>query len=120
MMNKKALPLLLLASGALLLASCGTDEVTTSSSGKDETASSSQGPSISNEERLMTNLLSMESIFGALEIRAVIPSSSSLGLPQTVEVYGDLAIRMETLEDLSLSFPGEIHWNDSIVPLDLT
>lgn len=119
-MNKKALPLLLLASGALLLASCGTDEVTTSSSGKDETASSSQGPSISNEERLMTNLLSMESVFGALEIRAVIPSSSSLGLPQTVEVYGDLAIRMETLEDLSLSFPGEIHWNDSIVPLDLT
>lgn len=119
-MNKKALPLLLLASGALLLASCGTDEVTTSSSGKDETASSSQGPSISNEEKLMTNLLSMESIFGAFELQAVIPGSSALALPQTVEVYGDLAIRMETLEDLSLSFPGELHWNDSIVPFDLT
>ncbi len=121
-MNKKALPLLLLGSGALLLASCGGNEVTSSSSSsssKDE-ASSSQGPIVSNEEKLMTNLLSMESIFGAFELQAVIPGSSALALPQTVEVYGDLAIRMETLEDLSLSFPGELHWNDSIVPFDLT
>ena len=118
-MNKKALPLLLLGSGALLLASCGGNEVTTSSSSKDE-VSSSQGPIVSNEEKLMTNLLSMESIFGAFELQAVIPGSSALALPQTVEVYGDLAIRMETLEDLSLSLPGELHWNDSIVPFDLT
>ena len=119
-MNKKALPLLLLGSGALLLASCGGNEVTTSSSSSKDEVSSSQGPIVSNEEKLMTNLLSMESIFGAFELQAVIPGSSALALPQTVEVYGDLAIRMETLEDLSLSFPGELHWNDSIVPFDLT
>ena len=119
-MNKKALPLLLLGSGALLLASCGGNEVTSSSSSSKDEASSSQGPTVSNEEKLMTNLLSMESIFGAFELQAVIPGSSALALPQTVEVYGDLAIRMETLEDLSLSFPGELHWNDSIVPFDLT
>ncbi len=119
-MNKKALPLLLLGSGALLLASCGGNEVTTSSSSSKDEASSSQGPIVSNEEKLMTNLLSMESIFGAFELQAVIPGSSALALPQTVEVYGDLAIRMETLEDLSLSFPGELHWNDSVVPFDLT
>ena len=119
-MNKKALPLLLLGSGALLLASCGGNEVTSSSSSSKDEASSSQGPTVSNEEMLMTNLLSMESIFGAFELQAVIPGSSALALPQTVEVYGDLAIRMETLEDLSLSFPGELHWNDSIVPFDLT
>ena len=119
-MNKKALPLLLLGSGALLLASCGGNEVTTPSSSSKDEVSSSQGPIVSNEEKLMTNLLSMESIFGAFELQAVIPGSSALALPQTVEVYGDLAIRMETLEDLSLSFPGELHWNDSIVPFDLT
>ncbi len=117
-MNKKALPLLLLGSAALLLSSCGGDEVGSSSSSKEE-GSSSQGPAVSNEERLMTNLLSTESIFGFLEIQAVIPGSSALSLPQTVEAYGDLAVRVESLEESSLSFAGEVRWNDSLMPLDL-
>ena len=118
-MNKKALPLLLLGSAALLLSSCGGDEVPSSSSSSQEEGSSSQGPVVSNEERLMANLLSMESIFGFLEVQAVIPGSSALSLPQTVEAYGDLAVRVESLEESSLSFAGEVRWNDSLMPLDL-